>query len=645
MSKRLTVMLLILLGAVLLLAHRSNSEVKLYATKVEFSGEVKLVWTKPINATNLTQFELYRAKHPDTTMLLIKTTFDTSFVDRVPATVSNVTQTFAYKVVAKTGLITEESNIVLVPVPGIPPVGAFKLEGKIDSGMIKLYWQKPPVENVSFYLVFGGHAAIAAPMLPRIDSTTNQWSITPAPLVINPNEPMPLAFYVIAKLMNGEMLTSTYLQLTINPRPNHDDVKFVSVPPVKGQINKKYEYTAKAVSSDANAVIRYFGKATLGMLNVETGFKIDSVTGIVDWTPQMKGWYSIYLYAKSNKGGMAKQEFGVSVAGGNGIIQGKVTDTLNVGISKALIEIFKVENSMVFSFAYSTLTDENGNYRIGRIDPGSYKLRASVPGKYQSQWYDGVREVGQATVITVADSPSVTIANFKLRGGASTHPKVLVKGFVKDTAGFPIVGSNCRVVFVRAEFALNLGGGLNMFGENMRKYFELNMHGDFRLEGNSEHVYKTNTDSLGYYKLELPIGKYIAFARAKGYATEFYFESSDLLSADIFVVDPSTVIIQNLPNFTLAPLPPVVLGEITGTVSDSVKDIMVPARVIAFRDRWRINDNHRISRVYVTDTDSTGHYTFTDLLPGTYIVLAVPLGNYAPAFYSKDTSNVQRRSL
>ncbi len=94
-------------------------------------------------------------------------------------------------------------------------------------------------------------------------------------------------------------------------------------------------------------------------------------------------------------------------------------------------------------------------------------------------------------------------------------------------------------------------------------------------------------------------------------------------------------------DFTLAPLPPVVLGEITGAVLDSVKDIFVPARVLAFRDGWRINDHHRISRVYVTDTDSTGTYTFEDLLPGTYVVMAVPLGNYAPAFYSNDTSNLR----
>jgi hypothetical protein len=143
--------------------------------------------------------------------------------------------------------------------------------------------------------------------------------------------------------------------------------------------------------------------------------------------------------------------------------------------------------------------------------------------------------------------------------------------------------------------------------------------------------------------VQLYPGRYIAFARAKGYSTEFYYEKSDLLSADLFFVDPTGMpIVQPAPNFTLIPLPPVVLGEIKGSVLDSVLDIPVPARVIAFRDRWRFNDNHRISRVYVTDTDSTGAYAFSDLLPGTYVVMAVPLGNYTPAYYTNNDSVTYR---
>ena len=35
---------------------------------------------------------------------------------------------------------------------------------------------------------------------------------------------------------------------------------------------------------------------------------------------------------------MAEQHFLVAVAGGNGVVQGKVTDTLNVGIPNVIVE-------------------------------------------------------------------------------------------------------------------------------------------------------------------------------------------------------------------------------------------------------------------------------------------------------------------
>ncbi|MEW5798131.1 MAG: carboxypeptidase regulatory-like domain-containing protein [Bacteroidota bacterium] len=645
MKRFLTAFMLMLLSTAASFAQTEDPSFKLFATRVDLTGEVKLIWTTPAGAPANTSYELYRAKVSDsTTFTLVTTISDTVYIDKIPTPITTISNSYAYYVYAKFNATILKTNVIILPVPGIPPIGSFRLEGKIDSGKVKLVWQKPPVDvAVSYYLVFRSMVSGENPAIVQIDSTANQWSITDLPPLPAIFADWKFYFIVKAKLATGEILTSTTLQLTYSTRPPHDDVKFISIPPKYGQAGKKYEYTAKAVSSDSSAVIRYSGWASQGLLNVVVPeFKIDSVTGVVNWTPASKGWYHIIINAKSNKGGHAKQEFAVAITGGNGTVQGKVTDTMSAGIPRVLIEAFKVENSTVFSFAYSTLTDENGNYRIERVDPGSYKLRASAPGRYESQWYDGVKEAGQATVISVADSPAVTIANFKLRGGANVRPKVTVSGSVKDTAGFAIVDRNCRVVFVRAEFALNFGGGLNLSGDNMRKFFELNMHGDFRLEGNSEYVFKTKTDSLGNYKIQLPHGAYIAFARAKGYETEFYNEQSSILTADIVrVPDPRMPPMDPPINFTLAPLPPVVLGEISGAVIDSVKDIFVPARVLAIRDGWRFNDHHRVSRVYVTDTDSTGYYKFEDLLPGTYVVMAVPLGNYAPAFYSHDTSNMR----
>lgn len=637
MNKRLTFLLLVLLGAVILLAQTSKSQVTLTAIKVELNGKVKLAWTKPLNANSSTQYELYRAMLPDTSAVLVHSGPETFFEDAVPPVMSPLPRSIAYRVTAKTGAISELSNTVIIPVPGVPSIGAYRLEGKIDSGKVKLAWALPPVQPVAYYLVYGTNGDGQPPV--KIDSTTERYSVTNAPPV-PAGMRMMFTFFVRAKVAGGEMLQSTSVSMQIENRIPRDEVKFTSVPNPNGQKGVPYVYTAKAVSSDPTVVIRYFMESASNVFGLTA--KIDSMTGVVSWTPAVKGLFRLNVFARSSKGGMAMQEFAVSVAGGNGIIQGKVTDTLNANIPNVIIEAYKKENNFQFSYAYTAKTDANGNYRINRVDSGEYFIRANSPSsKYQSQWYDGVYEVTKANPVKVLnDSPSVSYANFTLRGrpGYTSGTRVVFSGSVKDTSGIAITNAETRVVFVRAEFALNIGSGMNAGIENFRKYFEYNL-GDFRMEGNSEFVIKSSTDSLGNYMVKLPPGPYIAFARAKGYAVEFFNEQSNLLSAQILIATKDTAGV----NFTLSPLPPVVLGEINGFVKDSVKNIAVPSRVIAFRDGWRIFDQHRVGKVYVTDTDSLGSYSFAELLPGTYVVMAVPLGNYAPSFYASDTLNLRWR--
>jgi hypothetical protein len=63
--------------------------------------------------------------------------------------------------------------------------------------------------------------------------------------------------------------------------------------------------------------------------------------------------------------------------------------------------------------------------------------------------------------------------------------------------------------------------------------------------------------------------------------------------------------------------------------------------VVAIRDNWTKPDPYNIGRAYTVDTDSLGAYVVKNLVPGTYIVLALPLGSYAPAYYTNDTMNTR----
>lgn len=633
MNKRLTILLLALLGAVLFLAHTTHAEMKLNVTKIEMNGEVKLKWSKAAGANSATEYTVYRAVLQDSSFTSVVTTADTSYVDHVPPVMSPLPQVYVYKVVAKTGLNLETSNFAYASVPGFPVVGGFRLEGKVEHGKAKLGWQKPNIGGIIRYEVYRGKSGAGIETHVLIDTTSNLFSVTDVPVSGSGSGHTTYLYYVKAILTSGGPLVSTTVQLTIYPSSTRDEIKFISQPILYAQKDVQYQYTAKAVSTDPAAVIRYFAERTSN--GGELAVSVDSVSGLLTWTPGAKGMYKIVLSARSSKGGSAKQEFTVTVSGGNGVMQGKISDKASVGIPNVIVELYKSENNSSLFYVYSAKTDANGNYRVNRIDPGNYKVRANSPSmKYQSAWYDTAREVSQAKIVNVPDSSmGVTQVSMKLRDGFPPVSFKTISGTVTDTAGFAIDDAETRVTFVRVEFALNIAGGAGGGLENFRKYFDVNRHGDYRMEGNSEFVFKAKVDSLGKYSVLLPPGGYIAFARANGYAAEYYNEQSSILSAQAIRVLADTTGI----NFTLSPLPPVALGAISGSVQDTLNDIPVASRVIAFRDGWRFNDLHKIGKVYVTDTDSLGAYTFQDVLPGNYVVMALPLGNYAPAFYADDS--------
>ncbi len=434
-----------------------------------------------------------------------------------------------------------------------------------------------------------------------------------------------LAIFVLGAMF------AQHLQSQSPIRPFDNPIKFISHPPPSGQRGVPFVYTALAVSLDSAATIRYYAD----MMN-PSGLSIDSVTGVVHWIPAEKGWFVISITARAGRGEGVTQRFIVSISGGNGVAQGKVTDTLNVGIPNVVVEVLQATSPSTpdgGSYAYAAKTDNSGNYRISGIDPGMYKLHAVSPSpQYASQWYDGKTNPSDANKVSVADTPAVTIINFILRGGAVNLPKVTVSGSVTDSTSLAV--KNSVVFFVRAGFALNS----NVAVDDFRKVFELNgPRGDFRLEGNSPNVFQAKVDSLGMYSLKIPQGAYIAFAKAPGYGTEFYLGHSDLLSATVLNLQQDSAGID----FTLYNLPPIALGTISGNVYDSTENVGVPSRVIATRDHWTVSDEFVRFRSYVVDTDSLGAYTFNKLIPGSYFVFAVPLGKYAPAFYTTDTASAR----
>ena len=521
---------------------------------------------------------------------------------------------------------------ITIPVTPTP----ITLKAYVSDGVkVQLAWAKLSPDTVGLYSIYRASlpgintASFADTMkFSKIDSTTRKEYVDYPPV----SGLTYYLYYVSATTTKGVVLKSNLVLVAVW-HSMKDVVRITSTPVENAEVRVEYRYQVKAVSSDSTAKLFYF----LG--SKPSGMTMDS-TGLIKWTPQVHGFAYVEVKVKSSKGGEAAQRFTIKVASGSGIVEGTVTDTTGTPIGRVVVRLYQAAVNTCFD--YKGITDSLGKYRIERVDPGTYYVRAEpMNANYLPQWYDEAATLRDAKAVVVSNNATTTV-NFKLQ--ARYKPVFyVVKGSVVDSANrAPVKGAT--VVFVHAGFGLNGSRGFAADpsqAEDFRALFDSDLSTDHRIDGtNAKFVFKTRVDSLGRYSLHMPQGSYLALAFAKGYVKIFYNQKTNLLSADTISVKSN---LENI-NFNLPPLPPVVLGEINGAVIDSTTGHGVRARVIAFRERWyrppwwNLPPHWFVPKHYVTDTDSTGKYSLTELLPGDYIVLAVPLGNYAPAFYSSTGS-------
>jgi len=527
---------------------------------------------------------------------------------------------------------------------------SFKLKAELTStGTVNLSWEQPSSFTVKYYLVYKSEYDTRL-MIPIkfptkvIDSTTTTGYVDPtAPKGY-------IAFLYLVRAFNaaGDSVSSNMAVVYSNPFVYRDRVTITSTPPLYATIDSLYTYQVKAVSDSPTAVLHY----RLG--DHPDSMTIDS-TGLITWTPKLSGYREVEVIVTSSLGGKAAQEFVVRVARLDATISGTVTDTLGRPLAHVVVHLYRsaiplmVMGSMltpIVFFDYRAITDAAGNYSINHVDAGKYFVQA-VPlnPNYLPEWYDNVQSFKDATPISVTADSNYT-ANFALKNRFYHLPKFVISGTVTDTTGVAISGA--AVVFARAGFVFN-NAKENLIdwmdGENFRDFFKDGIHDKgvdhrFGLDVlHSPYVSVAFTDNSGAYKDTLPEGHYVIFARASGYYKIFYNNEVNLLSADVLSLTSDTTDI----NFKLIPIPPVALGQISGSVVDSTSGAGVAARMIAFRDVWSYKDTLKmqVPRFYFTDSDTTGVYTFDNLPPGYYKILALPLGSYAPSFYSLTGSTVR----
>lgn len=274
------------------------------------------------------------------------------------------------------------------------------------------------------------------------------------------------------------------------------------------------------------------------------------------------------------------------------VITGNVYNDLNnLPVPRAKVELI---STTAFGNR-NTITDTSGNFKL-RVPAGNYYLATSAFG-YQREFYDNVTNIQQATLITLANGDSV---NFSIGLAPITPvPTFILSGNVTKEGGIPI-RARMTIIPVRNNTFFTPVIGRNVF-----------------------------TDSLGNYSIRLRQNDtVVVYCHPLDFTLqpEFFDNKLTFAEADRIVITGN---VNNI-NFVISPKP-VFNNGISGLVKNEDNE-GVESFVSAFR---KISPTVNRRRITVS-SDSLGNYQFTNLLPGEYILLAVPKSGYRPTFFRYD---------
>ncbi len=358
-------------------------------------------------------------------------------------------------------------------------------------------------------------------------------------------------------------------------------VKLTWEPPVEFQLRFKIYKKNGAVSDTGSFYVRHNG------MWGEAFHDHEVITGET---------YSYYVTA-FNRDGVSDPSDTVEITieepvqADPAFVSGTVTDDSdNSPVPGVKVIIFPQEN---FHHSVITFTDTLGNYSAD-IPPGDYFVRYMKLG-FWYEYYDNTRYFDEADLVTFGEGDSLVI-------DAGLEPfacpaQYTLSGTVTDADNNPVVSK----MFV------------------------------YRLRHNSHHHHHGHiiTDSLGNYSVNVIEGdSVIVFARPLDCALmpEFYEDKATFEEADRVLIDGDVTDI----NFIIEPKP-VFENSIAGSVSDSNG-----VAVMGIVNGFRLNTTPSVRRCYTTLVDSLGDYTLENMLPGQYIILVKPEGDYLPTFFRYD---------
>ena len=233
-----------------------------------------------------------------------------------------------------------------------------------------------------------------------------------------------------------------------------------------------------------------------------------------------------------------------------------------------------VEGAVVFVNHYRSgaaagraTTDSNGNYTIGGLSTGSYRIQVNAtPLGFPLQYYDGALSARAATAVSVVDGQNTPNIDFTLGSGGSIAGTVTASGGVVSGAE----------VFVQGR----LGGVANTTTA---------ANGTYTISGLADDDYLVQVDASG-----------------QGYLRQHYDNAASSAQATLVTVSSGAVTGINFAIGTG--------GTITGFVLQSGSNTPVMGAAV----RVRGCSTRRL--VALATTDASGEYAITGLAAGTYRV-------------------------
>ncbi len=288
---------------------------------------------------------------------------------------------------------------------------------------------------------------------------------------------------------------------------------------------------------------------------------------------------------------------------GAGLIEGTVTDGSGIGIPAIYVYAYRYNTTgSYWEYVSNGYTDENGNYLVGGLAAGDYRVGAFDDSRtYDEKYYNDKPDIGSADDVSVTVGSTTLGIDIVLEESVSGS----ISGTITDSSGNTLAG---------IEVAL----------------FRYNT-----IEGYWETLQTTTTDGTGTYRFEdTDVGSYRLRFRdpSETYAEEFHSNKYNVESAlDVEVTDDNETVV----NGELADA-----ASISGTVTNNAATPVPGITVNLLRF-----DSSTVEWVYLLSraTDANGAYSFGGLMNGTFMVEFAdynPSVTYAREYYNgKPTLN------